>query len=274
MHPLLISTLRFQENSIKSWLEELDSLFHYLESYADVSEEYTNKEIIQAKKKRFEYLSERVFNLCMAYFETRDLRNYSLKFEEKLKPFLEDKRKLFSSYSHFVEEEQSALTTMFWQFLDAFPAFGSIEEPSGKDYLREILKNTTLILKDKKIKPTNETDIYNAVSIHCKAIFHDSRFAPFAEPFNKTAKQYKPDILVPSLNCAIEYKYAKSEKGLARTIDEILIDVKGYSDHPVFRDFFAVFYINPGLVAEERCNQMWKEKDFPANWEAIFIQGY
>jgi hypothetical protein len=272
MHPLLLATLKFQETNIKTWLDEMDEIFSQLQVYADVPDGSINKQTIQIKKRRFEYLSERVFNLCIAYLELKGLPIYISKFEEKIKPFLLDKDKLYKSYSHFVDDEESLVTTLYRQFLNSFPAFGSVDEPKGKEYLLNILKHTAVILNEKQVEPSNETSIYNAVKVHCQAIFPDGSFSP--APFNKTAKEYKPDILVPSLNCAIEYKYAKSEKDLVRTIDEILIDVEGYSGHEVFTEFFAVFYVEPGILVEERFKQIWKEKKFPSNWQGILVQGY
>jgi hypothetical protein len=268
----LATTHIFQVRNIKTWISDMNDIFHSFAFSDDQPSDpdFSNKEIIEAKKKRFEFLANRVYNLCIAYFESKNLPFYATKFDDKIRPFFADRKTLLSSY-FFIDEESSALTHTFELFLDSFPEFGSVEEKTGLDYLENILKSTALILEDKKIVPTNEAQVYNAVKVLCRATFPDGKFSP--EPFNKTAKCYKPDILIPSLNCAIEYKYAENEKELARTIDEILIDVRGYSDHPIFNVFFAVFYVKSGQVIEERFKNIWNEKKFPKNWTGLIVLG-
>ena len=94
-----------------------------------------------------------------------------------------------------------------------------------------------------------------------------------SEPFIQTAKCYIPDILIPSLNCAIEYKYAPTLEKLTRTMDEILIDVNGYSNHDIYKLFYAVFYVKPGIIIKRRFDQIWSEKQFPDNWKGILVYG-
>lgn len=74
----------------------------------------------------------------------------------------------------------------------------------------------------------------------CKTAFPDNKSCSFK--FQKTAKCYNPDILIPSLECAIEFKYVKDEKELNRTMDEILADVEGYKGNPSYSVFYSVFY--------------------------------
>jgi hypothetical protein len=269
----LIDTHRFQERSIKTWISEMEDIFNDFEfDRIDATSDLTFKVVAEFKRKRFEFLAERVCNLCIAYFESKNLPQYVNKFNEKLLPYLADKKLLLSSYSHFPDETFSSFTSALWGFLNAFPEFGEIEEKSELDYLINILKSTAIILKDKKVIPKNEAEVYNAVKILCQATFPDDAKFP-SEAFVKTAKCYRPDILIPSLNCAIEYKYAKTEKELAKTIEDIHTDVFGYSDNLHYTKFFAVFYMETGHVIEERFNKIWEENIFPKNWKGIFVLG-
>lgn len=95
-----------------------------------------------------------------------------------------------------------------------------------------------------------------------------------SEAFIKTAKAYKPDILLPHLKCAIEYKYAKDENKLIETIDQILVDVKGYDKNASYNLFYAVFYAKPGIWTKKKFKTVWNEKGFPKNWKSIFVVGH
>lgn len=264
---------KFQERSIKTWVAEMEDIFFDFEfDRLNPTEDLSRKIVADFKKMRFEFLAERVYNLCIAYFESKQLSNYVAKFDEKILPFFADKKTLLSSYSPFPDKASSAFTDSIWSFLNAFPEFGEIEEKSELDYLVNILKSTAVILKDKNTVPINEAQVYNAVKILCQATFPNDVIFP-TEAFIKTAKCYKPDILIPSLSCAIEYKYAKSEKELAKTIEDIHVDVHGYSNNLTYTKFFAVFYMEPGYVIEARFEKLWEESEFPKNWKGIFVLG-
>jgi hypothetical protein len=269
-----IKTLRFQELSIKTWLGEMEDIYNiFINSEVEVqsARDFIGSEIVQIKKRRFEYLSQRVYNLCIAYFESKKLPIYIYRFDEKIRSYLSDQKKLFSSYAEFPGDEQSAVVRMFWQFLNSFPEFGSVEEKLAIDYLYNLLKSTSVILNISGVKPESEAQVYKAVEKFCKILLSDGQFAPAA--INQTAKKYRPDILVPSLNCAIEYKYAETEEILYKTIDEILEDVQGYNNDPIYTNFFAVFYITSAFITEDRFNTIWEEKNFPKNWEGILVFG-
>jgi hypothetical protein len=271
----LAATYKFQERSIKTWIAEMENIFGELKNGDETKpdSDFSTKEIAGAKKQRFEYLANRVYNLCISYFEAKDLRIYVSKFDEKIKPFISDKTLLMSSASSFLGEDLSALTQTFWQFLNSFPEFGSIDEKhlTGVDFLENILESTAVVLKELNVSPTSESQVYSSVKILCKATFPDAIFP--TESFQKTAKCYKPDILIPILGCAVEYKYATTEEKLVTTIDEILIDVKGYDSHNIYKQFYAVFYVTPGHITGTRFKQIWTEKKFPTNWKGIFVLG-
>ena len=88
--------------------------------------------------------------------------------------------------------------------------------------------------------------------------------------FIKTAQEYKPDILIPELKTAIEYKYAKSENRLKAIIDQIYADAANYTNDDDYLKFYAVFIIDGNFWAPPKCEAVWKEKNFPPNWIGIF----
>lgn len=163
-----------------------------------------------------------------------------------------------------------------WAFLSAYEIFGenNIEhllQRTGITYLETILKNTAVIIHHRKLNPKNETAVYNAVVDVCKAVFPKSSKPDSS--FVKTAGEYKPDILIPALNCAVEYKYATTDKKLKATIEGILGDVQNYSDHQNYKLFYAVFYVKPDVWGVQKFEEVWKENNFPPNWKWVYVVG-
>lgn len=265
---------KFQERSIKILLKEMDSIHFALDFEQKFlpDPDFSRKEIIEAKKHRFEQLAARIFNLCMVYLESKNLNFYLKKFDEDISPFFADKILMFSSYT-FLDQSSSAITHAVLQFLNSFVEFGGEEEEdlTGLDFLENILQNTAVIIREQNIVPTSESQVYKAVKIVCQATFPDAKFP--TESFQQTARCYKPDILIPTLRCAVEYKYATTENRLVTTIDEILIDVQGYSGNNSYINFYAVFYATSGVMSELRFQQIWLEKQFPDNWKGILVHG-
>ena len=125
------------------------------------------------------------------------------------------------------------------QFLSPLDVLGDSSrylKLSGVQYLEVILRNTATIIHKSGIKPKSETEVYNAVKHVLEAVFPSAK--PGAKSnFVKTAQGYKPDILLPELSAAVEYKYAADEGKLKNVIAQISDDVKGYtgdSDYKLF----------------------------------------
>lgn len=137
--------------------------------------------------------------------------------------------------------------------------------------LEAMLNNTAQIIFEMGLQPQSETDVYNAVKHVIKAGFPSSKDA--GSNFNKTAKQYKPDILVPELEIAIEYKFADDINRLKAVVDEICADVVNYTGEPNYNEFYAVFYVTSDFWGEDRFKKVWEEKKFPKNWKGIYRVG-
>jgi hypothetical protein len=158
------------------------------------------------------------------------------------------------------------------KFLIPFQAFDiELNKNLGIIYLENILKHTAYILEELKTVPEKESDVYNSIKHVINSTFPD--FMGLTESFYKEAKHYVPDILIPSLNCAVEYKYAKNLKRVTNTIEEILIDVQGYSNHHMYKLFYAVFYVKVGVCTQERFTAIWNGYNFPNNWKPILVLG-
>jgi hypothetical protein len=142
---------------------------------------------------------------------------------------------------------------------------------SGIRYLENVLNNTAVIISNSGTQPRTETEVYKAVKNILEAIFPTSK-SPKSN-FIKTAKEYKPDILIPELNAAVEYKYASTEEKLKVTVEQIAADVKGYTGDKDYNVFYAVFYVTDDFWGEEKFKQVWKEQQFPKNWISFYKVG-
>lgn len=140
---------------------------------------------------------------------------------------------------------------------------------AGLDYLKRILKNTHLITSKITPRPKTETEVYNAVKETINIIFNNCKHPK--SNFIKNFKEYKPDILIPELFAAVEYKYASTEDKLKSTIEQISVDVKGYTGDHDYNVFFAVFYVTTDFWGLDKFKAVWVENKFPNNWIPIYV---
>lgn len=277
----MIQTETYQEEKIKEILSEMGSLFFDIQ--------YRNQILDFREDKNFEFeyetsvlennfcdLAKRVFKLTLVYLEAKRLDTYFKRFLKDSEYYLANNINMLNAELHEESGDYfSKFTSFIFGYLSVFPAFGNSDDiilkRVGLIYLENILLSTANILKTNNIIPVREADISKNVRFVTEATFSDAKFP--SEPFVKTAKTYKPDVLVPSLHCAVEYKLIDCEAKLKTTIDEILIDVEGYSKNPIYRIFYAVFYISPGICSLNRFLTIWDEKNFPQNWKSIYVIG-
>lgn len=273
--------LDYQEQRIKKLLNEMSSIFYDIQ----IKEEFRSSKAedidllyqIGEIEDRFKCIGESVFRLCIIYLEHKKLSEYLNRFLKEVEPFLKDRTQTFSaSYHEESGEVYSNFTSKIWNYMSVFPFLEendseTLFKRTGITYLENILESTGVIIEQLEIPATTEIQVYNAVKILTQATFPNAIFP--TQSFQKTAKCYIPDILIPSLNCAVEYKYADTEKKLIETIDQIVVDVKGYDKHPTYKIFYAVFYVKPGIWTKSRFDEVWKEKKFPYNWKGLLIFG-
>ena len=279
--------IQFLELSIRTWLNRMDVIFYLLrDEDADLSEyEFSHKEIADEYKREFIFLTDRVYNSCLIYFELKRIPLYINEFKSTFEKVLFNSNKESNKNAELADltfidiygQEESKVTKVFRQALYPFKAFAAVDEAhlTGLDYLEKILNSTNRILSDRGVKPTQESEVYSSVRIVIEATFSDTkiRFPEGTKVINQMAQGYIPDILIPDLQCAIEYKYAVSEKDLNTKIDQVLADVKGYDNHSIYTLFYAVFYVKTGAISKDRFEQLWQTKMFPSNWKPIFVEG-
>lgn len=271
----------FRLKQIKKLLTELDGLYYKLSLVGtnfDHIEEIKLKEEHIYLSDEIEVLAKRLIILCEMLFESEQLHRHLDVFSEKSKAFINKKDRLFSYYFDETNGEQySEFTAFVYDYLIGFNGnWGkpdeSIKQKVGLKYLENILKSTKQIINYWQLDPKKEIEISDKVKFVIKLTFPDYLDSHFQ--FQKMAICYKPDILIQELKCAIEFKFVKNEKELTKCLEQILIDVEGYSGHPQFNLFYAVFYLKKDTnININRAAQLWKENGFPKNWKPIFIEG-
>jgi hypothetical protein len=274
----------YLENRIIELMSQIGGSFadlqnrYEMDSYAGYDEVPEDEEEIRDMiKSSFAEDVKSVYRLICNYFENQQHFQYLAEFKLAMGPYLAEPKKLLSGeMNDYDGHVHSKLILEISDFLNAYEFYGEqgyeyLMRRAGILYLENILENTAVIINDLKKKPNSEADVYKSVKVVCRAAFPTAQYP--TTPFISIAKEYKPDILIPYLNCAIEYKYATDENRLKEIIDQILIDVHGYSNHPTYKIFYAVFYVKPDIWGRKKFEEVWKEKNFPQNWKGIYVVG-
>ncbi|WP_096669518.1 hypothetical protein [Polaromonas sp. AET17H-212] len=224
----------------------------------------------------FQYVLESLY-LCTVYMlDASGLHEYLRQFYTRfgrtfnaqkaassfdIEPFFE-----FTPHNKFLQDLRQFLTP-----LNIFQDSSRYLRLSGVIYLENVLRNTATIVQKSGRTPQSEPEVYKAVRSVLEAIFPSAR-SPKSN-FLKSAQEYKPDVLIPELFAAIEYKFADTEQKLKTTIGQIADDVKGYTGDLDYHLFYAVFYTKKDFWGPAKFDLAWKEKDFPSNWRAFYIVG-
>lgn len=217
-------------------------------------------------------------------FEASVLLVSSYKNEAGLKLFHERFGKKFESYkaaSDFefdpdrMEQPRNRFLSELRDFLGHYMVIDESDEYSrrriGIEFLERLLTGTATLLHQFNVHPKKESEVTHAASKVVKIMFPQAGKAP--PRFFKSFRRYKPDILIPDVAAAVEYKYAVSEVDLTNQFGQIAEDVKGYEGDPDYKCFYAVFYLKHSFWTPERCQHAWEECKFPDEWKAFFVVG-
>lgn len=274
----------FREEQIQKILYEMSSTFYeiinrqeMLDLAGDVEKDIEYDMHTDSLEDNFISNAKSVYKLICSYIEGVGEKEYLQHFKSSIQPKLVNRVDTLSTrFSDGSGELYSDFLSEIWSFLKTYQYFGEnnydyLLKRTGITYLENILDNTAVILKDLEKVPTSEADVYNTVKVVCKGVFPNAQYP--TSTFNTIAQEYKPDILLPFLNTAIEYKYARTEERLKTIIDQIFADVVGYSNNPTYKIFYAVFYVTNDFWGRKKFNEIWKEKGFPKNWIGIYVVG-
>jgi REase_DpnII-MboI len=139
---------------------------------------------------------------------------------------------------------------------------------TGLGVLQTILQNTGRIISDEHLVPKSEKNVRDAVFQKLSYAFDDVVREPtLAHPL----KNYKPDFGIKSLMALIEYKYVRTKAKLGTALDELLIDMKGYSGHADWRNFFAVVYMAGAYATQDAVDAKFTSVRGDTIWKIILI---
>lgn len=217
-----------------------------------------------------------LYYLLLAYFEARSMTCYLATFKEKFSIIIQNDDEIFKSeLTHPEGEPELEVITGFRQFLDPFKFFDYRQtREDEKMKLISILNNTEFILKNCNTHIKNESDLYKQVK-WVLALYYPTCRQLNKASFIQQFKVYNPDILIPELKTAIEFKYVKSDSdNIDDFIDQIRVDAANYTDDVRYENFIAVIYLqNTSIATPSNIQESWKAKNFPNNWELITVNG-
>jgi REase_DpnII-MboI len=271
--------LKYLETEIKKSLNDLEVTFW--ETYVDVHDyEFDDRENFHPDYEKEDnetwlfHSTRRLFYKICLFLELKELTVYLEMFKLKFSSSINDAVEVRKSRGPLYSEIEPSMIILddFRDFLSPLIEFGFEEKNKIKfNKLKLILENTNQILSKTKTKVTNETSIYLIIKWFINVVYPSSRSlnkARFIEKF----KTYQPDILIPEISSAIEYKYIRKGSGLGNYIDQLKTDADNYKDDDLYRFFYAiVVFEDKSEINHASFQQGIKEKRFPENWEIIAL---
>jgi hypothetical protein len=266
---LKVEEIEYMERDIKKVISSI-SHEHYqflMQNFDSHDEDYPGWTKI--------WLERRIVDLyykIAAYLEAKGMPLLLYSFQELCKEQIMSKTKLLETeLEHPEGYDELELLVKFKLFLGSFKAFDYTEsQVDDFNKLTSILKNTSFIVKNSKCIIKNEADIYKQVK-WVLSLYYPSCKNKNKASFIKQFKTYNPDILLPELKTAIEYKYIRDKTAnIDDFIDQLIIDAKAYTGDHYYEKFIAVFYISDaGIATPESIELAWKHKELPDNWTLI-----
>ncbi len=136
--------------------------------------------------------------------------------------------------------------------------------------LKRILTNTPKIIYDRKIKPKNEAQVRKAVFDILVHVFPDT---VREMSISQVTKTYKPDMGIPSIKTAIEYKFADNENEVKKSVGALYEDMHGYAGSEDWKRFYSVIYMTDAYFTQEQIMEEFSRTKSYKNWEPILVHG-
>lgn len=267
--------IRYIETEIKGAISSIEKTFY--NEYIRYEREQEEEEFRGYTREWLKYKIKDLYYLIKVYFEAKGLNAYLSDFHSKFDYLIHDDNNglLKSELYHPESDEELKIINDFKRLLDPFKFFDyrqTLEEEIIK--LSSILKHTDYILKNIKAEVKTEADIYKQVKWVLGLYYPRCRLLNKAS-FIQEFKTYNPDILVPELKTAIEFKFlSKVSDNIDDYIDQIRSDATNYTDDHRYETFIAVLYIaNTATATHDAIQISWEQKKFPKNWELVIAMG-
>ena len=269
--------LKYLETEIKKSLNDLEGIFW--KTYVDIYEyEFDDRENFHPDYEREDnetwlfHSTRRLFYKICLFLELKELTAYLEMFKSKFSSYINDAVEVRKSRGPLYSEIEPSMIILddFRDFLSPLIEFGFEEKNRNKyNKLKLILDNTNQILSKTKTKITNETSIYKTIEWFINVVYPTSRASNKAR-FIEKFKTYQPDILIPEISSAVEYKYIRQGVSLGNYIDQLKTDADNYKDDDYYKFFYAVIvFEDKSEINQASIQNGVKEKSFPENWEII-----
>jgi hypothetical protein len=245
------------EKKIQTILDDIENRHLSLEGYS--FEEYDDT--------LYWWFRELYATICV-YLELKNLPYFLDQFRSKLEGIINKREKALQQLEHdgfhyypFVSEVRL--------FLSPFKR-STLKQDAEKipSRLNQILAETNLIVNKTGTKVTNETSVYKCVHWVLQLYYPSCRRRNNAR-FISQFKSYRPDILIPELRLAVEFKLARPGDNIDNFINQLKVDSENYKGDPEYNKFIAVLCLLKRHETSKSIDNSWKSKSFPPNWKLI-----
>jgi hypothetical protein len=150
------------------------------------------------------------------------------------------------------------------------PSRQEVEAAAAVQQLERILLGTPKLVKDRGLEPENEKDVRKAM--------YDLLIHPYPDtvrevPIAKQSKVYKPDIGIPSLKTAVEYKFGTTEQEIKTALGGIYQDVAAYAGSSDWTVFFAVIYMTEPFLTQAQVEAEFRMSKIDRSWRPLLVVG-
>ncbi|MBP6236682.1 MAG: hypothetical protein KA270_06875 [Saprospiraceae bacterium] len=224
------------------------------------------------KKTWLFYGTRTLFYKICVFLELKNVPLYYKMFIDKFQPIINDEKKVTESRGPLYEDDEPSMIIHddFREFLRSFQEFDNdYSKKLEVNKLKQILENTNSILAKTNTIVTNETSIYTPIKWIVEIVYPTMRSLGKAR-FIKKFSTYHPDILIPEISSAVEYKYIRKGVGIETYLDQIKTDADNYEGDLEYKFFYAIIYFEDKLeINPAGFKQAVFEKKFPDNWILI-----
>ena len=207
------------------------------------------------------------YKICL-FFELKRLPFYLKMFKDKFAEHIDSVEFVTNSRAPLYENSEPSMVILdnFRDFLSPFHEFDfSIISKGDSNKLKLILENTIPILTKTGTNIISETSISEPVKWIIEIFYPNAKLN--SSRFIKKFKTYKPDILVPEVSSAVEYKYIRKGKNIGDFLDQLKTDCDNYDGDQEYKYFYAVVYFeDKSQYNPEAFRKGVNEKGFKENW--------
>lgn len=158
-----------------------------------------------------------------------------------------------------------------WSYFDSMSAMTAGRAISGLGIFETILGNTGRLIAERGLHPHKETQVHDEIEKVLKLCFANVR-RDFS--LHQPLKTYKPDVGVPELMAAVEYKFINSKEKAGIAVGGVYEDMRGYSGHrDHWRNFYAVFYMSGPFMTQKELDTEWRLVGADRSWIPIVVHG-